>query len=261
MSKYDIQNYSSFDNGISTTSNLMNSLENASKILDTCKNNLSNNSIFMGPLCDECVTAFGDASAKIKNLSTQYNKVKNTLATDSSEYSNSDKNESKKITDVNTSSVSNTKASQVTNKAIDWAKSIADDDSIGYVNGGMGKDVNGGYDCTQFVHAAYEAAGLDMTDKENHNQTTIREFYEPKGFTWHDGPINPDELQPGDVLVNQDHHAEMYIGNGQKIGAHNDWDDSYGDSSGTEISINDYSEYGNGGWDGYLRYEGDNNNS
>ena len=139
------------------------------------------------------------------------------------------------------------------NAAVEWAKSIAADDSYGYINGGMG---DGGYDCTQFVHAAYQAAGLDMSDRGNHNQSTIVDYYTGMGFTWHPGTIDPSELQAGDVLVNQEHHAEMYIGNGQKIGAHNDYDGGAGDSQGNEISIDDYKEYGNGGWDGYLRYEG-----
>ena len=144
-------------------------------------------------------------------------------------------------------------ANAVANKAVQWAVDIANDNRYGYVSGGMG---NGGYDCTQLVHAAYEAAGVSLPEKGNVNNSNIVSYYTKNGFTWHPGKINVDDLQAGDVLVNEAHHAEIYIGNHQKVGAHDNYDGGSGDSQGNEISVDDYKEFGNGGWDGYLRYEG-----
>lgn len=156
-------------------------------------------------------------------------------------------------TSANTGVQTSSSASATANKAVDWAISIANDNSYGYISGGMG---NGGYDCTQFVHAAYEAAGISLPEKGNVNNANIVDYYTTMGFEWVPGPIDPATLQPGDVLVNKAHHAEMYIGDGKKVGAHDNYDGGGGDSSGDEISVNDYQEYGNGGWDGYLRYTG-----
>lgn len=150
-------------------------------------------------------------------------------------------------------SMASSQASSTSQKAVDWALSIAADNSYGYVSGGMG---NGGYDCTQLVHAAYEAAGISLPNKGNVNNANIVDYYTQNGFVWVPGKIDPNELQPGDVLVNEAHHAEIYIGDGKKVGAHDNYDGGSGDSSGNEISVNDYQEYGNGGWDGYLRYVG-----
>ena len=143
--------------------------------------------------------------------------------------------------------------SDTSQKAVDFACSIAADNRYGYVSGGMG---NGGYDCTQLIHAAYEAAGVSLPERGYVNNSNIVEYYTQNGFEWVPGPINQENLQPGDVLVNRAHHAEMYVGNGQKVGAHDNYDGGAGDSSGGEISVDPYKEFANGGWDGYLRYTG-----
>ena len=147
-----------------------------------------------------------------------------------------------------------TSPSAKANKAVEFATSIAADNSYGYVSGGTGPN-SGGYDCTQLVHAAYRNAGVDIPDYYNINNANIKEKYEQYGFTWHEGPIDPSELQAGDVLVNHDHHAEIYIGNNQKVGAHDNYSGGAGDPGGNEISVDEYAEFGNGGWDGYLRLD------
>lgn len=258
MGKTSVSDYQIFNNAVSTASTLSSKIQEASKTLDTCKNNLSDNSIFEGPLCEECINGFVSIATKVQEMDGLIDNVKSYLNKASNDYSSRDSNEARSVSDTGsmTNLPSTGTKNEVTSKAVDWALGIADDNSIGYVNGGIGPDKNGGYDCTQFVHAAYEAAGLDLDEKYNVNQANIVDYYTQKGFVWHEGTIDPDELQPGDVLVNQDYHAEMYIGNGQKVGAHNNYDGNIGDSSGEEISVNDYAEYGNGGWHGYLRYEG-----
>lgn len=157
--------------------------------------------------------------------------------------------------ETNSTTKTATAPTETANKAVQWATNIASDNSYGYVSGGMGAE-NGGYDCTQFVHAAYRNAGVDIPDYYNINNANIKDKYEQYGFTWHEGPINPSDLQAGDVLVNHAHHAELYIGNGQKVGAHDDFSGGSGDPSGNEISVDNYTEFSNGGWDGYLRYNG-----
>ena len=283
MNEYEVSNYGIFDDAIADINALKGKIDSSKSIASECKSSL-NGSALMGPLSDECTKGFSNLEDTLSAMADNYSSISGYLSSASSNYQSGDNSASSTVKSAGTSSsgtnlattgsntttgtstsknnksgssTTTTHSSSTSNKkaaaAVDWAVSIANDDNYGYINGGMG---NGGYDCTQFVHAAYEAAGISLPEKGWHNQTTIVDYYTQNGFSWHPGPIDPNELEAGDVLVNQEHHAEMYIGNGQKVGAHNDWDGAYGDSSGTEISIDSYQEYANGGWDGYLRYDG-----
>ena len=73
------------------------------------------------------------------------------------------------------------------------------------------------------------------------------------GFTWYPGTPRAEDLLPGDVLLDESSHTEMYIGDGKMIGAHGDRDNRDGDSTGKEINV---VPFYSSGWDGYLRYEG-----
>lgn len=252
-STYKVSDYQLFDTACSTVADFINKINTSSTTLNSKKAELANGSIFMGPICDSCVAGFGKVDGKLSTDITTFTQVSNSLKEISTNYKNGDSNAKNTVINADGTISSSGAPTATANAAVEWAKSIAADDSYGYINGGMG---DGGYDCTQFVHAAYMAAGLDMSERGYHNQSTIVDYYTGMGFTWHPGTIDPNELQAGDVLVNQAHHAEMYIGNGQKVGAHDNYDGGSGDSQGNEISIDDYKEYGNGGWDGYLRYEG-----
>ena len=189
---------------------------------------------------------------KMDSLETQINTVLNDIK--SVELTATDNASSS--TDVSNASALSLSGNSVGERAVQWALSIADDNRYGYVSGGMG---NGGYDCTQFIHAAYEAAGVSLPYKGYVNQTNIVEYYTSRGFEWHPGTPDVNQLQPGDVLVNQQHHAEMYVGDGYKVGAHDNYDRRAGDSQGNEISVDTYKNFANGGWDGYLRYVGTRN--
>ena len=81
----------------------------------------------------------------------------------------------------------------------------------------------------------------------------MRSAFTKVGFEWIPGTPDVNKLQPGDVVLNEGPHTEMYIGNGKLIGAHGNSDGRDGDSSGNEISITNYS---NKNWDGVLRYVG-----
>lgn len=135
--------------------------------------------------------------------------------------------------------------------AISWAIDIANDDTHGYSQ--KTRDGNPNYDCSSFVINAYENAGIPVKEAGAGYTGNMRRAFTECGFTWHSGTPNVEELQPGDVLLDESSHTEMYIGNGKMIGAHGDRDGQNGDSTGKEINVvNFYSQ----GWDGYLRYEG-----
>ena len=77
------------------------------------------------------------------------------------------------------------------------------------------------------------------------------------GFEWIPGTPNMEDLLPGDVLLSERDHTEMYIGDGKNVGAHGNFDNVNGDSSGKELSVSDYPKRQ---WDGVLRYTGQVNN-
>ena len=143
--------------------------------------------------------------------------------------------------------------SATVNSAINWALSIADDNSYGYSQSTRWGDPN--YDCSSFVISAYENAGVPVKENGATYTGNMRSSFENSGFTWIPGNPDVSELQPGDVLLSEGSHTEMYIGNGKNVGAHKNYDGSDGDSTGEEIDVGNYYNHP---WDGVLRYTGNN---
>ena len=142
-------------------------------------------------------------------------------------------------------------SSSVVNGAISWAKGIANDNSYGYSMDTRWGNPN--YDCSSLVISAYQDAGIDVKGAGATYTGDMIPAFTNMGFKWIKGNPDVNSLQPGDVLLNVANHAEMYIGNGQNVGAHSNWDGADGDSSGSEINIDNYYDYP---WDGVLRYVG-----
>lgn len=137
-------------------------------------------------------------------------------------------------------------------KAVEWAVGIARDDSHGYDQGSRwGPD----YDCSSLVISAYKAAGVPLQSTYTGN---MRNDFFNHGFAI---PVGVNlatgaGLQVGDVLLNEQHHTALYIGNGQLVHASgNEWGGATGgqtgDQTGKEISITGYFNFP---WDFALRY-------
>ena len=156
----------------------------------------------------------------------------------------------------------NAKASSVIDKAVDWAVGIANDSSHGYdQEHRWGPD----YDCSSLVMSAYKEAGVSLdttysTTKQSSSYWMVPE-YKRKGFTYIEwsriGSVN--NLHKGDILWRIG-HTEMYIGNGQNVGAHINENSTTkggktGDQTGNEISVTKFSS--SGSWTAVLRYNGE----
>lgn len=120
---------------------------------------------------------------------------------------------------------------------IKWAIEIAEDDSHGYAQDRRGGDPD--YDCSSFIFYALKQAGFDVGDSP-FATFTMKEDLEAVGFTAI--PYNEADLQAGDILLHTQDHTEIYIGNGQTVGAHiNERGDIVlgqpGDQTGQEISV------------------------
>lgn len=137
-------------------------------------------------------------------------------------------------------------------KAVEFMLSIARDDSHGYDQSSRwGPD----YDCSSLVISAYKHAGVPLQSTYTGN---MRSDFLQHGFAI---PVNVDlrsgsGLQPGDVLLNEQHHTAMYVGDGMICHASgNEWGGATGgqtgDQTGKEISTTPYFNFP---WDYCLRY-------
>ena len=191
-------------------------------------------------------------AAKMKELSKQMTTYKNEIMSALSGVSTKLEATSIPTKDLASGKVlSYGSSSGIVQSAIDWALAIAADDSHGYSQ--QTRWGNPNYDCSSLVISAYEAAGLNVKEAGAGYTGNMRSAFTQMGFEWIPGNPDVSTLQPGDVLLNEGNHTEMYIGDGMNVGAHADRDGVNGDSSGSEISVSDYYAFP---WDGVLRYVG-----
>lgn len=146
----------------------------------------------------------------------------------------------------------------VIEKAIEWALAIANDPSHGYdQTHRWGPD----YDCSSLVISAFKAAGLPLTATFTGN---MRYDFLRNGFR-DASELNVVELnmgaglKRGDVLLNEQRHTAIYLGDGTVVQASINerggiTGGATGDQTGGEIGISYYRNYP---WDIVLRYVGE----
>ena len=142
--------------------------------------------------------------------------------------------------------------SAVIERAVSWAVSIAQDDIHGYSqHNRWGPD----YDCSSLVISAYEQAGVPVKEAGATYTANMRRAFEQCGFKSIKHGFGT-VLVKGDVLLNEKHHAAMYIGDGQIVQASiAETGKIYGkegDQTTREIEVRNVYRYG---WDYILRYE------
>ncbi len=136
------------------------------------------------------------------------------------------------------------------------AIAIARDDSHGYSDSNRwGPD----YDCSSYIITALRNAGFNTNGATYTGN--MRSALTGAGWSYYPASSmnlsGTSRLKSGDILIKSG-HAEIYVGGGQRAGAHKNYDGRQGDSSGREISV---SSYYNGGWAGVLRYTGQSSSS
>ena len=111
---------------------------------------------------------------------------------------------------------------------LDWAVGIAEDDSHGY---SQAYRLGPCYDCTSFVSTALMEGGFEIETclSTGGMLQKLPEF----GFVAY--RRGETEAQKGDILIRLGTHAEICMGDGGCVAAHQDYDGYYGDSSGHEI--------------------------
>lgn len=123
----------------------------------------------------------------------------------------------------------------------------------------------GDYDCSSAVITAWELAGVPVKSGGATYTGNMKTVFLRCGFADVTASVNRvlgTGLQRGDVLLNEQRHTAMYIGNGQEVEASINEQGSTtggapGDQTGSEFLIRSYRNYP---WDCVLRYVGDNTN-
>lgn len=125
---------------------------------------------------------------------------------------------------------------------VDLALHYADDDSHGYSqkppSGRWGPD----YDCSSLLYFLANEAGYPVgsgSDKVRFTGTMLKDF-EKAGFQILPfANVGISDLEVGDILLNLALHAEVYVGNGESVGATGSENGGYvgdaGDQTGHEI--------------------------
>lgn len=140
--------------------------------------------------------------------------------------------------------------------AVNWAISIANDNSHGYDQATRDGGVD--FDCSSLVSWAFRENGFNIPTPSPATYTMITPF-ENAGFTWYPGlGADSSQLYRGDVLLNIENHVALYIGSGQLVEASiNEFGGitggQPGDQTGNEIRVGGFYNFP---WNGILRYEG-----
>jgi hypothetical protein len=147
--------------------------------------------------------------------------------------------------------------SNIIQKAIDFAVSIAKDNSHGYDQ--AHRDGKPDYDCSALVIASYEQAGVKVKEAGATYTGNMKAAFLKSGFTEMVDKVNVvtgARLIPGDVLLHEGHHTAIYIGNGQLVHASINENGKIvggkpGDQTGKEICVRSYYNHP---WNSILRY-------
>lgn len=142
--------------------------------------------------------------------------------------------------------------------AVQWMEMTAADDSHGYDQVYRWGE-KGDYDCSSAVITAYEKAGVPLKSNGATYTGNLKQVALKLGFKDVTSQVNlatGEELQRGDILLNEVHHVAMYCGNGKQVeasinekgGARNG---QPGDQTGREFLIRPYRNYP---WNCALRY-------
>lgn len=123
---------------------------------------------------------------------------------------------------------------------VNTAISIAEDDKHGYSQYRRWPSDGTDFDCSSLMLYCGNKAGYDVPLWGN-TETMLSAFKKAGFSAIKFSSVGLNGLKKGDILLNEEHHTEIYVGNGKFVGAHESEtggiDGKPGDQTGNEISI------------------------
>lgn len=147
--------------------------------------------------------------------------------------------------------------SELIERVCSWMVAIANDNSHGYSQDSKKRWLSPDIDCSSFVILAWESQGIPVKSKYNASFTgDMKDAFIKAGFQCIKYSKDLPLLR-GDVLLNEQHHVVLYLGNNQIVHAsYSETGGKYGregDQTGGEVCVRSLytPKYG---WDYVLRY-------
>ena len=100
MNEYNVSDYGIFNDAISTIKNLSSAIDTAKTSIDSYKEQLGSESIFMGPIADSCKEVFTNVNSKIATMTENFSTIGSYLAETATNYQNSDQTASNLLSGI-----------------------------------------------------------------------------------------------------------------------------------------------------------------
>lgn len=132
MNEYKITDYSIFDNAITTTGQALTSVDECAVEINEGKVILGNEAVFMGPICDTCLTNLEGLTKDLNTLTDNLVTISTYLTETSNSYQTGDGNATKTILNLGgsttavASSYQNTGTTALSGEKLDFVNSIKD---------------------------------------------------------------------------------------------------------------------------------------
>ncbi len=110
---YSVSDYGIFDSAVSTTSKVTESLNTSKTTITECKTNLSNESVFMGPLCDEAVNGFSKVDASVTQILDNFSKISSYITETATNYKSGDESASNTVLRIDSGTITTSTTSNV----------------------------------------------------------------------------------------------------------------------------------------------------
>ncbi len=250
LDEYKVSDYSIYDDARQTAGVLTTELDSQIEIVNNASKILKDPTVFAGPIAEECYKAVDILQERVDLVSSNFKKVGNYFAEVHSDYEKGDENACLKIIGFDDKGEivveKYNPMDKLVKQLIEMGLGFANDSRFGYGRGGYGPNSGNVFDCGGLVwYLLNNVYGLNYNTLQGISPYMLANQLPNYGFQKINtgGPVDVSQLKPGDILINPSTtggHAAIYIGNGQILEARWNYDGISGDSSGDEISVNDY---------------------
>lgn len=117
MNDYKVSDYSIFGEGASIANSTKSSIDGCKTKINSVKSILDDDSVFMGPIADSCVSAFPSVESGLSSVSSNFSSISSYLNQTSSSYQAADQEASSGITGSDSSSSSSLSLSGISSSS------------------------------------------------------------------------------------------------------------------------------------------------